>query len=145
MKKGRRKMSKKWLFVAIFMGILLIPAMAIGATQTGTIQGFNCVTQGKLCPVGKEDPMAAAEKVFVLWNEKDKKFYFIPNVDRAVLARHLAEMVRVEGNMSDKYNAIYAQEIYAQEGKKWRKVWTLDWQDEIYKDVLGAHPLKGKR
>jgi hypothetical protein len=135
-------MKKMWLLMAIFMGILLIPAMAIGAEQTGTIQGFNCVTQGKLCPVGKEDPMAAAEKVFVLWNEKDKKYYFIPNVDRVVLARHLAEVIRVKGNMSDKYNAIYAQEIYAQEGKKWRKVWTSDWQDEIYEDVLGAHPLK---
>jgi hypothetical protein len=135
-------MKKMWLLMAIFMGILLIPAMAIGAEQTGTIQGFNCVTQGKLCPVGKEDPMAAAEKVFVLWNEKEKKYYFIPNVDRVVLARHLAEVVKVTGNMSDKYNSIYAQEIYAQEGKKWRKVWTTDWQDEIYEDVLGSSPYK---
>jgi hypothetical protein len=135
-------MKKKWLFLTIFMGILLIPTIAISATQTGTIQGFNCVTQGVLCPVGKEDPMAAAEKVFVLWCEKEKKFYFIPNVDRAVLARHINQIVKIDGTMSDKYNAIQASEIHQKEGNKWRKVWSSDWQDEIYEDVLGASPYK---
>lgn len=135
-------MKKKWLFLSIFMGILLIPAIAISATQTGSIQGFNCVTQGKVCPVGKEDPMAAAEKVFVLWDAKGQKFYFVPNVDRAVLARHINQTVKIEGTMSDKYNAIHANEILVQEGKDWRKVWSADLQDEIYTDILGAHPLK---
>jgi hypothetical protein len=137
-------MSKKWLYVTIFMGILLIPAMAMGATQTGTIQGFNCVTQGVLCPVGKEDPMAAAEKVFVLWCEKEKKFYFIPNVDRAVLARHINQIVKIDGTMSDKYNAIKASEIHLKEGNKWRKVWAQDWQDDIYREYLGGIPIGGK-
>ncbi|MBN2516276.1 MAG: hypothetical protein JXC33_09640 [Deltaproteobacteria bacterium] len=135
---------KKTLLFTVILGIFLVPALAFGASLTGTIQGFNCVTQGKVCPVGKEDPMAATEKVFVLWDAKGEKFYFVPNVDRAALARHINETVKIEGNMSDKYNSIKASEIHVKEGKKWRKVWSSDWQDEIYKEYLGGSPYSGK-
>ncbi len=135
-------MNKKWLFIIILIGALLIPTSLLAVEETGSIQGFNCVTQGKVCPVGKEDPMAAAEKVFVLYKEKEDKYYFLPNVDRAVLARRLNTMVRIVGDMDDKYNAIHVKEIYAKEGNKWRKTWSIDLQDEIYTDILGSHPLK---
>jgi len=135
-----RKMS----LLAAIVGILLVPALAFGASMTGTIQGFNCVTQGKVCPVGKEDPMAAAEKVFVLHCKKEGKYWFVPNVDRAVLARHINQTVKIDGRMSDKYNAITATAIHAKAGNKWRKVWSVDWQDEIYRDYLGGSPLGGK-
>jgi hypothetical protein len=57
-------MKRKLLPIMIVMLFVLIPAMAIGASFTGSVQGYNCVTQGKTCPVGKEDPMAAAESVW---------------------------------------------------------------------------------
>ena len=135
-------MKKKWLLVVILIGALLIPTSLLAAEMIGSIQGFNCVTQGKVCPVGKEDPVAAAEKIFVLYMGKEGSYYFLPNVDRAVLARHLNTTVKISGNMSDKYNAIHVQEIHAKAGSKWRKVWSVDLQDEIYMDILGSHPLK---
>lgn len=124
----------------MLVGVLLIPASVLAVEKTGSIQGFNCITQGKVCPVGKEDPVAAAEKVFVLYQEKGGDYYFLPNVDRVVLARHLNTTVKISGDMNDKYNAIHVKEIYAKAGKKWRKVWSVDLQDEIYTDILGAHP-----
>ena len=129
----------------MLIGVLLIPTALLAAEWTGSIQGFNCVTQGKVCPVGKEDPMAAAEKVFVLYMDKDGKYFFLPNVDRAVLARHLNTTIKVIGDMDDKYKAIHVKEIHAQAGNKWRKTWSIDLQDEIYTDVMGSHPLKRGR
>jgi hypothetical protein len=85
---------KKFL-VPMIIGIvfLMAPVMAIGASVTGSIQGFNCVTQGKVCPIGMEDPVIAAENVFVLLVDAAKgDYYFIPNVDRGILARHINEI-----------------------------------------------------
>ena len=61
------KMTKKLslLILACSMA-LLIPGLAFGDEVEGSVQGFRCVTQGKICPVGKEDPMAAVENVFVV-------------------------------------------------------------------------------
>jgi hypothetical protein len=132
---------RKWMPVMICV-LVLMPALAIGGTYEGSIQGFSCVTQGKVCPVGREDPIIAAEKVFVLF-VKAGKYYFIPNVDRAVLARHLNQMVKVDGVMSASFNSIHAKEIYVMEGGKWVKKWSQDWQDEIYDEITMGVPLDG--
>ena len=29
----------------------------------GTIQGYNCITSGKTCPIGKEDPLIETESL----------------------------------------------------------------------------------
>jgi hypothetical protein len=99
------------------------------------------VTQGQVCPIGKEDPMVAAESIFVVLTQPDV-FYLVPNVDQKILARHIGEMVMVEGDLNNKYNSIKAANIYVMKDMKWRKVWSADLQDEIYSDILGAHPLK---
>ena len=78
-------MNNKGLVVLILCAISLMPALAMADAVVGTIQGFHCVTQGKVCPVGKEDPLAAVEKTFVL-HVQGKDFYFVPNIDRAVLS-----------------------------------------------------------
>jgi hypothetical protein len=122
--------------------LVLMPALAIGGSYEGSIQGFSCVTQGKVCPVGREDPIIAAEKVFVLF-VKAGKYYFIPNVDRAVLARHLNQMVKVEGIMSASFNSIQAREIYVMDGGKWVKKWSQDWQDEVFDEITKGVPLGG--
>ena len=136
-------MKRKWIPMVIFLTIILIPAMALGAEFQGTIQGFNCVTQGVVCPVGKEDPMIAAESIFVL-QTKDGKWYFVPNVDQGILAKHLNEMVMIDGELNMKFNAIKAANLHVMENNKWRKVWALDWQDDIYRDYLGGIPIGGK-
>jgi len=121
--------------------LLMVPVFAIGATLTGSIQGFNCVTQGKVCPIGMEDPVIAAEHVFVLLVDMAKAdYYFVPNVDRGILARHINQEVKITGTVNSKTKSIKASEISVA-GKK---VWSVDLEDEIYKSILGDLPVKGR-
>ncbi|MFO7665771.1 MAG: hypothetical protein R6V76_04065 [Desulfobacterales bacterium] len=132
------------LFKTTIIGILflLVPVFAMAASVTGSIQGFNCVTQGKVCPIGKEDPVAAAENVFVLLVDASTgDYYFIPNVDRAVLARHINTQVTIDGAVDKKMKTIRATDISAS-GKK---TWSANMQDEIYKDLWGSGPGGAKK
>lgn len=124
----------------VIAALLMVPIMAIGASVSGSVQGFMCVTQGKVCPIGKEDPMAAAENVFVLLvDAANGEYYFVPNVDRAVLARHINQEIKIEGTVDNKMKSIKADAIYM--GGK--KVWSVDLEDSIYQDFLGIRPNKG--
>lgn len=119
---------------------MLTPVLAIGASLTGSVQGFTCVTQGKVCPIGMEDPIAAAENVFVLLVDAAKgDYYFVPNVDRAVMARHLNTEIKIEGDVNKKLKSIKAKSIYA----KGKLVWSVDLENDIYKDLLGGSWRKG--
>lgn len=132
----------KKLLVPMIIGIvfLMAPVMAIGASLTGSIQGFNCVTQGKVCPIGMEDPVIAAENVFVLLVDAAKgDYYFVPNVDRAILARHINETVKIDGTVNAKMKSIKANEISV----KGKKVWSIDLEDKIYQDIFGGKLQSG--
>lgn len=135
-------MKLKSIASALCLVMLLAPAIAIGGSVEGTVQGFTCVTQGKVCPVGKEDPMTGAERVFVL-HQKGDEYYFVTNVDRGIMARHLNQRMKVEGSLSSRFKAIKADEIYIMEEGKWKKTWSQDWQDEIYRDITAGFPLTG--
>lgn len=115
-------MRKLFLMVCLF--VLVTPVIAFGAAGAleGTIEGYNCVLQGKTCPIGGEDPLVASEFTLVLLTP-DKKFYFVPNIDRAVLARHVAEQVRITGDISS--NAIKAQTIEVKKDGKWKIVYDV--------------------
>ena len=134
-------MKANRFILAVTVLLLAIPALAMAGSYEGSIQGFNCVTQGKVCPVGKEDPMIAAENVFVLYQAD--KYYFLPNLDRGILARHLNETVKVEGIKSSTFNAIKATDFYVRDGDKWKKTWSQDSQDEIYYQITSGYPLGG--
>ena len=128
-------MKKFWVPMIIGIVFMMAPVMAIGASLTGSIQGFNCVTQGKVCPIGMEDPVIAAENVFVLLVDAAKgEYYFVPNVDRGILARHINEQVTIDGNVNAKMKSIKATSITI----KGKKVWSIDLEDKIYKDLLGS-------
>lgn len=134
------------LFKTTVIGILflLVPGFAMAASVTGSIQGFNCVTQGKVCPIGKEDPVAAVENVFVLLVDASKDdYYFIPNVDRAVLARHLNTQVKVDGTVDKKMKTIKATDIFLLNPEK--KTWSSSMEDDIYKDIWGSGPGGSKK
>ncbi|OGP84716.1 MAG: hypothetical protein A2V87_09010 [Deltaproteobacteria bacterium RBG_16_58_17] len=129
----------KKILVPMIIGLvfMLVPVFAIGATLTGSIQGFNCVTQGKICPIGMEDPVIAVENVFVLLVDAAKsEYYFVPNVDRGILARHINQTVAITGTVNSKMKSIKASEISVA-GKK---VWSVDLEDAIYKDIIGVPP-----
>ncbi|MBW2091775.1 MAG: hypothetical protein JRI34_06575 [Deltaproteobacteria bacterium] len=135
-------MRKALIAVVIMMGLCLAPVLAIGAQIEGTVQGFTCVTQGKVCPVGAEDPMAAVENVFVVLTAT-QKYYFVPNVDRAVLARHINDKVRVVGNLTG--NAITAKALYEWRNNMWMRVYTPTWKNEIMDDLFGPGAGVGTR
>jgi hypothetical protein len=119
--------------------LLTAPGWAIGASLTGSVQGFQCVLEGKVCPIGMEDPMAAVENVFVLLVDAAKNdWYFVPNVDRSVLARHINQEIKIEGTINQKNKSIKATAIY----KGGKKVWSYDLEDEIYRGIMGVHPYK---
>jgi hypothetical protein len=134
----------KKFFGTMIIGVvfLMIPVFAIGATLTGSIQGFNCVTAGKVCPVGMEDPVIAAENVFVLLVDAAKgSYYFVPNVDRGIMARHINQEVKITGTVNEKMKSIKASQIDVA-GKK---VWSSDLEDSIYRDILGARPASSPK
>lgn len=127
-------MKKSFKTIIVGIVFLLVPVFAMAVSLTGSIQGFNCVTQGKVCPIGKEDPVAATESTFVLLVDASKAdYYFFSNVDRAVLARHLNTQVTVEGTVDSKWKSIKVAEI-SSGGKM---VWSTVWQDEINKEIGG--------
>lgn len=120
---------KKILFaLAIFAAMTIVPMTATADKITGSVQGLVCVTHGKVCPVGKEDPMAAAENVFVvLADMANKEYYFVPNVERTVLARHINEQITVEGKVDEAAKSITASAIYVGD----RKIWSTEMQEEM--------------
>ena len=126
-------MKKITVLVMAVLMLALTPFVASAGMVEGTIQGYQCVTEGKTCPVGKEDPMAAVERVFVVLTA-DNNYYFIPNVDRGVLARHINERVKITGNVSMKYNSIQATKIDAYEKGSWVETWNMKDQLQFQND-----------
>lgn len=127
-------MKRLIMFILIASMFAFMPLVASAAELEGSVQGFTCVTQGKVCPAGMEDPMAAAEEVFVLLT-KDNTYYFVPNVDRAVMARHINERVRITGDMNTQYNAINADKIEAYRGGSWQEVYSKETLEEIRRSI----------
>jgi len=131
------------LLLGMFLLMLLVPALAFAApiTINGTVQGFNCVTQGRTCPIGQEDPLVATENVFVLLTP-DNKYYFVPNVDRAVMARHVAEQVQIKGDLIPQQSSIRAQSIAVSRNGQWRVVWSPEMQRTFTDPGTGAYPYR---
>lgn len=131
-------MTKRIRFIplVLLLAFVLIPAWAMAGTGSveGTVQGFHCVMMGKTCPVGKEDPVIAAERVFVVLTSAGNH-YFVPNLDRAILARHVAQRVRVSGDINSKYKSIKAKTFEVWKNGKWKTVWSQAMQDEINKEL----------
>ena len=98
------------LTTVLALGFAGVAAMAADTTVEGTVSGYTCVVLGKACPVDREDPVIAAEKVFVVV-KADGTYYLVPNIDRAILARHLTEKVRVNGELDEKYKSIQAKSL----------------------------------
>lgn len=130
-------MKKIFITILALSFLVLTPLWAAADTIEGSVQGYTCVTQGKLCPVGKEDPMAAVENVFVVLTE-DNDYFFVLNLDRAVLARHINDQVRVTGRLSPKYPAITAYTLDVFKRGAWRTTWEVAWQQRFYTELYGG-------
>lgn len=130
-------MKKIWVPIIIGMAFLITPVIAMGASFTGSIQGFNCVTEGKICPIGKEDPVIAGESLFVLLIDAAKSdYYVIGNVNRGVLARRFNEQVKIDGKVDMKTKSIAASDLYVMgKNKQWVKTWSSNKFDSIYREM----------
>lgn len=124
---------KKVTLMSILVLLMAIPAWAFSGEVVGTIQGFTCVTTGKVCPVDKEDPLVAATRVFVV-KTSGTEYYFVPNLDRALLARYLNKKVKVVGQINSKYRSINAEVFQVWRDGKWKTIWTKELEEEIKKE-----------
>jgi hypothetical protein len=111
------------------LALLLVAAGVFAAQIQGSVQGFSCVTQDKTCPVDQEDPVIATERVFVVLTA-DGDYYFVPNLDRAIMARHLREEVRVTGEINEKYDSIQAKKFEVRQNGKWKVTWSKEMEEE---------------
>ena len=123
---------KKILLFTVLMGVFFVPALALAEEVVGTVQGLQCVTTGKTCPIGKEDPVIAAERVFVILTAEGD-YYLVPNLDRAIMARNITEQVKVTGTINKKYRSITAKtfQVWQDDGK-----WKTTWSEKIEKEML---------
>lgn len=111
------------------------PALAVERWE-GSIQGLNCVTQGKVCPVNMEDPLIALEKSFVLLTPGGA-WYYLPNLDRGILARHLNRPVSVEGRLEPGSRAILVDKLLVKRDGEWRVAWSQDMEHELLEQLQG--------
>lgn len=116
------------------------PVLATAETIEGSVQGFTCITTGKTCPIGQEDPLAAVESVFGVYT-MDGKFYFVPNVNRSVLSRHINKSVKVSGKVNQQYSSIDADKIEVKDKGKWATTWTMEAQERMFNDIYRNRPM----
>ncbi len=137
----------KKLLVPTILGVLflLTPVFAMATSITGSVQGYNSVAQGQASPAGGHISAhtAVTESNFVILSETAKgKHYLIQNADRTVLARLVNQQVKIDGDVDNATESVKAKEIYAQASdKSWKKVWSSNVNDNIYRDALGALPM----
>jgi len=95
---------------------------AENVTIEGTVQGYNCITTGKICPTDKNDPWLETENVFALYT-KGSDFYLVSNMDRDALKVHTNEIVRITGEVDPKYKSMSASKLEVLEDGTWQTKW----------------------
>ena len=135
--------TKTLAITAALLGSMALYAASVQAeTIEGKLNGLECASRGEECPTDKLDPHIAVERDFVV-QTADGKYYFITNLDRAIKARHALEMVRVEGEVSSKFDAINANEFWVKDGGNYRLTWSSSMQAEQERLVRGTATAQG--
>lgn len=109
---------------------MIIPATVMAeknVSYEGTLQGAMCVHYKKECP--EDDAHIALENDFVLLLSKGKH-YFLPNLNRAVKARHVGEPVRISGKQEG--HEIWVENLDVKKGNTYRNVWSWEEQQKLY-------------
>jgi uncharacterized protein YaiI (UPF0178 family) len=130
------KMKKIFPFIVALLLSGTFSTAVKGASIEGSVQGFTCISQGKVCPVGQEDTLIATEKIFVVLTDA-KKYYFVLNIDRGIMARHFNEKIKIQGDLSAGFNTIIARTIYTWVNRDWNMVWA----DKVQKRVTTMRPV----
>jgi hypothetical protein len=132
MKNTIKKSGLAVLIALVIMGVGIVAHAE--DTFEGTVQGFTCLIQGKMCPLDRKDPVAAAEKLFVV-AAMDKSYVIVSNMDRTILAKYMLAKVKLTGKKHSKYNAFKADSFEVYQNGKWRTVWTLEMQKEAFEEL----------
>jgi len=125
----------KKLFLPMLVSVVVLSASVLAradsmTTLVGSIQGYDCVMEKKVCPIGMEDAMAAEEEMLVLLVDPVKAdYYYMPNMNIKVLARHFNQAVKVVGYVDKNHQSIWVEEMYL--GPK--LVWSKKMQGELHK------------
>lgn len=120
-------MKKIYTYIAV-IGLLTVVFATGGAwaglkTYTGSIQGANCVVNKTTCPTDASDAHIALENDF-LFVQSNGKYFFLPNIDRAVKIKHLGDNVRITGDL--KGERLLVSKIAVKDGGSYKTVW--DWK-----------------
>lgn len=110
---------------SVFSLFIILGASTQAGTLEGTIQGFTCLTHGKVCPADRMDPHLSLEKNFVL-ADFEKGYHLMPNLDRSVLARNINKKARVTGHINPKYKSVEVEKLEVHKEGKWHEVWSLE-------------------
>jgi hypothetical protein len=124
--------------VAVAVTFILLPGLAVAGMVEGSIQGLTCVTIGKVCPVGMEDPLIAHEQTFGVYTY-DNEFYFVSNMDRAILSRYINKRVRVTGDINKQYKTVNAENLQVFKDEKWETPWSLQLEEAIKLQIYGPN------
>lgn len=109
----------KKLFISVIAFCLLVPELVFAEEIIkGTIQGYKCVTKGTRCDASFKDPVVDKEGEFVLYT-KDKRFYYVPNVERYRLSYLVGKQVRITGVVNAKRDSILARTIEDKKDGEW--------------------------
>ncbi len=123
-----RKQSRTVLFF-VCAALLMTPVLSFAGQVEGVVRGLNCAVRGISCPIDKRDPVVATERTFVVVTGSDAH-YLVPNLDRAVLARHFDEKVRLTGLVNQKYKTITADTLQVKQNGKWVTVYSQAMVDQ---------------
>ena len=133
---------------SVTMAATLLGSMALytasvqAETIEGKLNGLDCASHGEECPIDRLDPHIALERDFVV-QTAEGKYFFITNLDRAIKARHALKLVRVEGELSSRFNAMSASELWVKAGGKYNLTWSIAMEDEQRRLMRGTTPEGG--
>ena len=110
--------QKRAVLFFVCAALLMTPVLSFAGQVEGVVRGLNCAVKGISCPIDKQDPVIATERTFVIVTAPGA-YYLVPNLDRAVLARHYDENVRLTGKVNQTYKTITADALQVKRNGKW--------------------------
>ena len=124
----------KVLWLAIFFLILVLPATQVIAGEKaqleGIIQGAKCTHYQVECY--NDDNHIALEPDFVLVIPTGE-YYFMPNLNRSVKARHAYKNVRVHGELRNQELWVDKMvDLDKKKGNRAKTTWDWSAQDEFW-------------
>lgn len=123
-----KKIVKTLTLASIMAALFFTPASA--ETFEGTIQGADCVINGRNCAENREDPLLCMEKNFILVTDGGA-YYFLPNLYRSLKESYYKQKVRVSGKRSGK--SILVDNLDVEKANGYRCVWNRKkFEDDLY-------------